>query len=135
MSSESLVKAPYWGYMDRPADAEGLAHWSGLLDSGASVGDVARGIGLSRESADHNPGIVAEEVGRFGRFLETVYDRLFDRPYEISGLEYWGSRHLDGTPAVDIVAQVATSAQGHDAEVLAMKVSVVGMLSHDQTAW
>jgi Ca2+-binding RTX toxin-like protein len=72
---EALVGAYYADFLDRPADAGGLAHWVGLLESGMTRGSVA------------------DEFARSPEWVATVVNRMYEdtlgRPADADGAAYW----------------------------------------------
>jgi Ca2+-binding RTX toxin-like protein len=72
---EALVGAYYADFLDRPADAGGLAHWVGLLQSGMTRGAVA------------------DEFARSPEWVATVVNRMYEdtlgRPADADGAAYW----------------------------------------------
>lgn len=128
--NEKTVGALYLGYLDRVPEAAGLSYWVGLLDDGASVGDVAHAIGQSAESLAHTPGLLDGTVDVIPDLLRDTYESLFGRSYELDALQYWHNEvHNNGLSALDLIAQIATSAQGADAEYLAARLETVGISS------
>jgi uncharacterized delta-60 repeat protein len=77
-SNQRFVAQVYLDLLQRPADATGLAGWSGLLDSGqATRAQIAQAIENSPEY--HN------------LIIETYYGQYLKRPADSFGLSAWGS--------------------------------------------
>lgn len=84
-ATADYVEAVYRAVLDRDADAGGLAHWSGLLDSGLlSRLQVVQGI---RNSQEH----FTQEVTQF-------YRTLLRRAPDAAGLQGWVDHLASGMP-------------------------------------
>src|SRR5438874_1747684 len=71
-SNEQLVARLYDDLLQRPADAQGLQYWNGLLDQGVSRGQIALGF---LESSEHQ----AQDLG-------SLYGTLLGRGPDAAGL-------------------------------------------------
>ncbi|MDH4396063.1 MAG: DUF4214 domain-containing protein [Limnobacter sp.] len=82
------IQKIYIAYYGRPADPAGLAFWSQRADQQGIQG-VINAFGTSQESLDlygNGPTVL---------FVRAIYNQLFNREPDSSGLRYWSDR-IDG---------------------------------------
>lgn len=82
--SFSAVEALYQVAFDRQADAGGLEYWTGVMEEGNSLFDIADFFVGSEEFSANNGDDVSDEA-----FLTLLYDHAFERTPDAGGLEYW----------------------------------------------
>ena len=106
LSNRAFVELVYRNVLDRSADAQGLAHWTGVLDRGGSRGEVMVGFSESDEFRDRTKGDLAtiEKNGPIGR----LYMAYFQRRPDEAGLDYWINT---GMPSTVVSGQFAESAE------------------------
>jgi hypothetical protein len=83
------VEALYRSILERNADAGGLAHWTGLLNSGASRASVAQAIWKSPE--------------HFTQEVTAFYETILGRPPDAKGLAGWVGELENGTLEEQVV--------------------------------
>ena len=107
LNSEEIIRIVYDVMLEREADAEGLASWSKLLESGVSYGYIVNGFAssaefqdlcsrygilpgniASRENRDQNPDITA--------FVSRCYRLMMNREPDVSGLNDWCGHLIAG---------------------------------------
>jgi hypothetical protein len=99
---QGLVRDFYAEYLDRTADAAGLAYWSQQLQAGITV-----------EAAEANflatPEFLAAH-GNGGRaWVDAVYEELLHRPGDSGGLDYWEGVLRSGVSPVVVAHGIAAS--------------------------
>ncbi|MEM7274664.1 MAG: DUF4214 domain-containing protein, partial [Actinomycetota bacterium] len=106
LTNREFVAVVYRNVLGREADAEGLAHWTSILDRGVSRGEVMIGFSESGEFIDRTRGDLStiEANGPVGR----LYMAYFQRRPDDGGLDYWINT---GLPSRAISSQFATSAE------------------------
>ena len=106
------IQKLYVAYFNRPADYEGLIHWEKVLV--ANKGDVqavSRFFADSAEYKDQNAGKTNLQI------VNQIYNNLFNRDADTTGLLFWAARLSEGTFTVDhIVKVIADSASDTDAK-------------------
>jgi hypothetical protein len=116
---DTQIQQLYVAYFNRPADAAGLAHWAGVMANGGTAAQISAAFAQSLEyqveySQSTNAGIV-----------NAVYQNLFGRPAETTGLEFWVKALNDKTMTVDnMVDLISKGAQGTDKVAFDSKVVV-----------
>jgi len=116
---DNAIQQLYVAYFNRPADAAGLAHWAGFMANGGTVAQISAAFSQSLEyqveySQSTNAGIV-----------NAVYQNLFGRPAEETGLAFWVKALTDKTMTVDnMVTTIAAGAQTTDKVAFDSKVVV-----------
>ncbi len=116
----SDIQKLYVAYFNRPADTAGLNYWDKIVS--ASNGDttaVAAAFATSAEYVARFAGMNAHAI------VDQVYQNLFGRSAELSGLNYWAGMLDDGLLTIDrIVKNIADGAQGSDLTSFANKAKV-----------
>lgn len=92
--SAALVAGLYQQVMGRVPDLQGLQYWTGLLDKGASLGDVAIGMILSPEAQARGLGAATVE----GISVELLYQAILGRPADEAGKAYHEAALASGVP-------------------------------------
>jgi hypothetical protein len=103
----------YVAYFNRPADVLGLAYWTGKPAAEASAAFAS-----SAEYAATYAGM--STAAR----VDAIYQNLFGRSAEVSGLNYWGNLIDRGLISIsNAVTQIAGGAQGTDLTAYNNKVT------------
>ncbi|WP_137175635.1 DUF4214 domain-containing protein [Massilia sp. HP4] len=116
---DTQIQQLYVAYFNRPADAGGLAHWATVMANGGTTAQISAAFAQSLEyqveySQSTNAGIV-----------NAVYQNLFGRDAETTGLEFWVKALNDKTMTVDnMVDLISKGAQGTDKIAFDSKVVV-----------
>ncbi|QTL05553.1 DUF4214 domain-containing protein [Aquabacter sp. L1I39] len=93
-ASAALVAGLYQQVMGRLPDLQGLQYWTGLLDKGASLGDVAISMILSPEAQGR--GVGAASVAEIT--VDLLYSTLLGRPADEAGKAYHEASLAAGVP-------------------------------------
>lgn len=116
------IQKLYVAYFNRPADYEGLAFWEKVLV--ANKGDltvVSRAFAASPEYKDQVTG------KSFFQIVNQIYNNLFNRDADTTGLTFWADRLREGTFTVDqivkIIADNASDTEAKDKTTYANKVA------------
>ncbi|WP_420473109.1 DUF4214 domain-containing protein [Noviherbaspirillum sp. ST9] len=114
------VQKLYIAYFNRPADPVGLAYWEEqITKNGGSTAAVANAFSASAEYKSLFAGKTSAQI------VETIYNNLFGRSAEPSGLTYWAVRLENGTFNVgNIATSILVGAQNDDKKVVDNKVVV-----------
>lgn len=114
------VQELYVAYFGRPADPAGLAFWSEKLqDKVVSHDDIAAAFAQTGEYRAAYGHLDTRAV------VQEVYDNLFSRPAEETGLNFWINALDTGAMTIDnMVTMVAMGAQGTDQFAFNAKVAV-----------
>jgi hypothetical protein len=124
--NQTLIQKCYIAYYGRPADAEGLAYWSEQLDK--STGNLSAIINVFANSV--------EAQGLYGtlsttQVVTTLYDQLFGRTPEYTGLQYWVTNIDNGTfSRQSVMLQLLDGAQNSDALIINNKLSAASLFSN-----
>jgi len=116
---DTQIQQLYVAYFNRPADAAGLAHWAGAMAQGVTAAQISAAFASSLEyqveySQATNAGVVTQ-----------VYQNLFGRAPEASGLAFWVKALTDKTMTVEnMVTTIAAGAQTTDKVAYDSKVVV-----------
>ncbi len=117
MALSDDIQKLYIAYFNRPADPAGLAYWVDIVaKNGGSTAAVAHAFSGSAEYQATYAGFDSAAI------VNKVYQNLFGRPAEATGLQFW-SAHLDnGTINLgNIVTAIFAGAQGSDSVAVANK--------------
>ncbi|WP_137175629.1 DUF4214 domain-containing protein [Massilia sp. HP4] len=118
---ESTVHSFYLAFFGRPADPDGLAFWSGQL--AANGGDTSL---ITRAFADSE-----EAKVRFGddtpeQRIAQIYQQLFNRAPEATGLAFWSDAVKNGHVSLaDVAVTILEGAQGSDLDLAALREQAV----------
>ncbi|WP_395714561.1 Calx-beta domain-containing protein [Reyranella sp.] len=142
LGAEQQVAATYAAFFGRGADAAGFAYWIGELDRGlpaqgpaGTLAGIAGAFAVSAEAKALHPFLAdasRASDAEIARFLGSVYDSLFDRTPDASGLAYWTGQvqaalqagQRVGALLVDIVSGARDTTAGNDIATLMGKVAV-----------
>jgi len=114
------VQKLYIAYFNRPADPVGLAYWEEqIAKNGGSAAVVANAFSASAEYKALYDGKSSAQI------VDAIYQNLFGRSAEPSGLTYWAVRLENGTFNVgNIAVSIMVGAQNDDKKVIDNKVVV-----------
>lgn len=114
------VEQLYVAYFSRPADPGGLSYWTNILTNDPNgYQKISASFAASQEYHDTYAGMDNSAV------VNAVYEHLFGRPAETSGLNYWSNLLDQHKITIDnVVTQIATGAQGSDLFSYNAKVAV-----------
>lgn len=149
LKTEEQVAVNYTAFFGRAADARGFEFWvaqfnDGLPKGGASAlfANIASSFGISSEARTLYPFLAnpfGASDGQIKAFLDTVYNNMFNRSSDASGLTYWTGQikqtlaagKFVGSVLVDIIS--GTQA-GPDLRTLMGKVEVALEYVHQEQA-
>lgn len=114
------VEQLYVAYFSRPADVGGLNYWMNILSTDPTgYQKISASFAASKEYHDTYAGMDNSSV------VNAVYQHLFGRPAESSGLNYWATLLNQNKITIDnVVTQIAAGAQGTDLFAYNAKVAV-----------
>lgn len=114
------VQKLYVAYFSRPGDPNGVAYWaSELAKSPAAYQAISASFAGSAEYRATYGGMNNDAV------VNKVYQHLFGRNAEQSGLDYWSDLLDQGKMTIDnVVTNIAQGAQGSDLFAYNAKVAV-----------
>lgn len=95
------VEIVYVAYFGRAGDPTGVTYWEGNLSSGDTITDVAASFAASSEAQTKYPFLAFPELNSDSfrtTFISEVYQNLFDRSPDSTGLAYWDGQ-LEGFQA------------------------------------
>ena len=111
--TSTQVQGIYLAYFGRPADPAGLTHWR-------SQSDLAQVANAFAGSAEYQALYAAEDPAQL---ITNIYQNLFKRAPEASGLSYWVQQLSEGTVQPgDAARAILQGAVGSDATVLKAKL-------------
>ena len=125
MSAQQEIQELYVGYFGRAGDPDGVAYWVSRYNAGMSIADIAQSFSVQPEAIKLYP-FLDPDTGGVGvtRFLNSVYQNLFNRSPDVDGLAYWSDQLAQGRPVGGIVLDIINGAKGADAITVANKVEV-----------
>lgn len=117
-SYTTAIEQLYVAYFNRPADAAGLAYWTKVLQTqNGNTSAVSAAFAGSAEYINSFAGMSPEQV------VGQIYQNLFGRAAETSGLNFWAGHLGSGALKIDlIVKNIADGAQGTDKTIFDNKV-------------
>jgi serralysin len=103
----------YQAIFDRTSDVNGLAYWTGQIDSGTlGIMDVANAFIASNEGAIDLPQSTRS-------FVSSIYQNALGRAPDASGLDYWtNSLNTGATTKATLIVNIAESSE---AQITTMK--------------
>ncbi len=117
ISNEEFVRRMYLTFLDREADAEGLAIWTAVLDKGCSYGRMFRDFCNSAEFK-----IVCDSYGikqgsyeiteprdineNITHYCSRMYTKALGRAYDVDGLNNWAKALVNGTETPESIAMI-----------------------------
>ncbi|MCJ7602527.1 MAG: DUF4214 domain-containing protein [Desulfobulbaceae bacterium] len=119
--TEINVINSYIAYYGRPADPEGLAYWSQIIEneggSANRMADIRYAFVYSREYFDRYGGLITSSA-----MIENIYRQLFNRLPDPEGLAYWLNQLNTGAVNFqDLADSILYGARGNDITVLENK--------------
>jgi hypothetical protein len=96
----------YRAAFGRAPDKAGLAYWTGVLDNGATLIDVAGGFINSQEFVDFYGATPSNSS-----FANSLYLNVLHREPDPAGLAYWVNRLDDGAAKAEVLVAVSESAE------------------------
>jgi hypothetical protein len=119
--TEAIQKL-YVAYFNRPADYEGLAFWEKVLT--ANGGNLAFVSSTFAKSPEYQTQVAGKS---YFQIVNQIYNNLFNRDADVTGLEFWAARLREGTFTVDqivkIIADNASDTEAKDKTTYANKVA------------
>lgn len=115
----STVQKAYIAFYGRPADPSGLTYWATRIDAaGGNISSIITAFGNSAEATSLYGG-VSNAVA-----VNNLYQQIFGRDADITGLNYYVGKLLDGSfTLVDIAQRIIDGASGGDATIVANKLT------------
>lgn len=92
LSDQAFVETLYHNVLGRPAEAEGLAYWTGRLAAGNSRGEIVTGFSESRENIENHAATYAAglwDIDETAASVTRLYMVLLSRPPYIEDLLSW----------------------------------------------
>lgn len=119
------VQKLYVAYFGRPGDPNGIEHWTDALDANAiTLADVSDSFAASQEYRDTYAGLDNRTI------VNDVYENLFGRAADESGLNYWTGLMDRGVISIDdVVRDVSEAAVGADSTAFNGKVAAASMFT------
>ena len=116
LTPQEQISSIYISYYNRAPDPLGLEFWTGQLDAGLSLEDVATTFSSAAETIGQFPFFDPDAAATSpDAFLTSVYQNLFGRDPEAEGLTFWGDQLASGsTPVGEIILAIAEGAQDVD---------------------
>jgi hypothetical protein len=117
MSTTSQIQEIYVGLLGRAADAEGLAYWTAEIDGGVLTIEQLR-ANIVNEQPEW-----AANLGTLSRtnLVNALYENLFEREPDASGLEYWVNGGGSTVNADQLVLALVNGAAAADTATLSNK--------------
>ncbi|MDO9461353.1 MAG: DUF4214 domain-containing protein [Alphaproteobacteria bacterium] len=124
MSAQTaLITQLYVGYFNRAPDPDGLAYWTGQLQSGMSAVSIADNFSRQTEATSVYSFLSNPVNTSADGFLNAVYSNLFNRAPDAAGLAYWKGELAAGKPVGRMIVDIVSGAQGGDRTVVDNKVA------------
>lgn len=119
------VQKLYVAYFGRPGDPNGIEHWTDALDANAiTLADVSDSFAASQEYRDTYAGLNNRTI------VNDVYENLFGRAADETGLNYWTDLMDRGVISIDdVVRDVSEAAVGNDSTAFNGKVAAASMFT------
>ncbi len=108
LDNAAFVDLIYQNVLDRVPDAEGRAHWIGVLDGGTSRGEVMLGFSESTEFINTTSTSTPIFDARIAQ-IDRLYRAHFGRAGDAGGLTYWFQRLKTGSSIADVATAFSTS--------------------------
>ncbi|MGE0576484.1 Calx-beta domain-containing protein [Reyranella sp.] len=150
LTAEEQVAATYAAFFGRGADAKGFAFWvdeftaaSASQSAATLFANIASSFAVSDEAKSLYPFLVNPfdaSDSQIGDFLDTIYNNLFNRSVDATGLAYWtgqirdtlASGGLVGSVLTDIMSGAQNTTEAQDITTVMGKVAVSLSYVHDQ---
>ena len=113
LTPQEQISSIYISYYNRAPDPLGLEFWTGQLDSGLSLEEIATTFSSAAETIGQFPFFDPDAAATSpDAFLTSVYQNLFGRDPDAEGLTFWGDQLASGsTPVGEILLAIAEGAQ------------------------
>ena len=110
----SVVQKAYIAFYGRPADTVGLDYWSKELDAaGGDLSKIIQDFGNSDEAKELYGDL------SFADAVEALYEQIFGRPADFSGLTFYVSKLTSGEYSlVDVAMRIIDGATGTDVDIV-----------------
>jgi len=150
LTPDDVISATYIGYFDRAGDPEGFAFWAndfliGTQQLGQSTDEaltaIADNFAPQPETLATFPFLATSgpldpnnpvDVQGVHDLVTQVYENLFDRAPDASGLAYWSNQILTGlVPIGRAILLIMNGAQGVDQTVLLNKITVANFFVNE----
>lgn len=108
------ITALYAGYFDRAPDPSGLQFWIDQIDGGRAFNTIAADFANGFEAKGLYPFLTAAVPTDDGinTFVKAIYQNLFNRAPETSGLNFWSGVIKAGTvPVGDMIQSIINGAK------------------------
>lgn len=114
----STVNSFYLAFYGRPADPAGLAFWSSqLLDADGDLATITRAFASSEEA------LTRFESSTVSERIADIYQQLFNRAPDATGLAYWTSTITSGNATLaDVSIAILGGAQGSDKSLSTLRL-------------
>lgn len=135
MAMQELAQKLYIGFYGRPADPEGLQHWTKRLEDGSEErSSLLEGFAYSEESQEfvfQNP--TTKEAYEYPELVDNIYQNLFGRTADAAGRDWYVEQLEKGNMSlVSIVNNIMDGArddEAPDATVLNNKLQVANQFT------
>lgn len=116
----TAVQKMYIEYFGRPADPVGLNFWVSALNKDANImTEIQKGFSASDEYHSNYGNMSNRDV------VLAVYENVFGREGEATGVDFWTNALNNNTITVDnVVTKIVEGAQGNDLTVFNGRVAV-----------
>jgi parallel beta-helix repeat protein len=122
------VQKAYIGYLQRPADPEGLIYWAERLDaSDGNLNEIIEAFAHCDESQALYGTIDSSNISTV---VNSIYNALFGRSAETAGLDFWVDGFNAGTfTAATIMLNVLYGAQNEDLQSVNNKLTAANLFT------
>lgn len=119
------IQKLYVAYFGRPADPDGLEYWTDMLaNNTASLQDISHEFAASAEYHSKFDGMNNRAI------VTEIYDNLFGREAEATGVDYWAGLMDRGVISIDdVVRDISEAAVDGDEVAFSGKVAAAGMFT------
>ena len=133
LTPQAQITAIYVSYFNRAPDAAGLEFWTGQLDGGRSLEQIATDFSGAAETKAAFPFFDDPDAADTSAtvFITSVYQNLFGRTPDDDGLAFWSDQLDTGsTPVGEILLAIIEGAQDvatggfPDSETVTNKIEV-----------
>jgi len=123
--SRQAIQKAYIAYYGRPADPSGLEYWASRLDrTEGALSELIDAFGTSQEFEENFGFLGSEEL------INNLYQQLFGRDADSSGLAYYLTQLTDGTMSLSSIAlDILNGAQSEDEIIIEQKLQYADQFS------
>ena len=114
LSPQEQITSLYISYYNRAPDPLGLEFWTGQLDEGQSLEDIATTFAGAAETREQFPNITDPDLSAADAdaFVTSIYNNLFGRTPDQDGLDFWSDQLTSGsTPVGQILLEFISGAR------------------------